>query len=228
DNRANIEDREFFLGDPEIRAAEFPPGGQSIPSRNPERGPGNVWVNRAGEPLDKPRPVTADLKRPIPGYIWSRDSRYILFVQDKAGDENYNVWAVNPANPVAPGQQVPAARNLTDVGGVRAELYDVPKKDPDVVFIGLNDRDASWHDLYRVRISTGERTLLKTNTERVAQWFFDNSGTLRLALRIAQNGDTEILRVDPDSLTRIYSCNVFESCFPVRFTPDNSLVYIVS
>ena len=42
------------------------------------------------------RPVTAHTKRPISSYFWSRDSRYILFVQDQAGDENYNVFAVQP------------------------------------------------------------------------------------------------------------------------------------
>ena len=29
------------------------------------------------------------------------------------------------------------------------------KIDPDVVYIGLNDRDKAWHDLYRLKISTG-------------------------------------------------------------------------
>ena len=46
---------------------------------------------------DKARLVTADPKRPIPGFFWTRDSKKILFVQDKDGDENYNVYAVDPA-----------------------------------------------------------------------------------------------------------------------------------
>src|SRR5262249_11122089 len=228
DTTVPILDRELFFGDPEITAAELSPDGQLIAFIKPYKGTRNVWVKRTGDPFDKARRVTADLKRPIPGYIWSRDGRYILFAQDKAGDENYNVWAVNPADPPAPGEEVPAARNLTHLEGVRAQIYDVPKKDPDVVFVGLNDRDAAWHDLYRVTISTGERTLLRKNTDRIAQWFFDNGGTLRLALRIAENGDSEILRVEENRFTTIYSCTVFETCFPVRFNADNKLVYIVT
>ena len=105
------------------------------------------------------KPITADTKRPIPAYFWSRDGKYILFVQDKAGDENYNVYAVNPADAPASGQDVPAARNLTDAKGVRAVIYAVPRSEPDAIYVGLNDRDAAWHDLYKVKISTGERTL---------------------------------------------------------------------
>src|SRR5256884_6731678 len=52
-------------------------------------------------------------------------------------------------------------------------LYDVPKHKPDVVYIGLNDRDKAWHDLYELKLSTGEKTLLRKNTERISAWTFD-------------------------------------------------------
>ena len=124
-------------------------------------------MKKTAEPFATAKPVTADTKRPIPGYFWSRDGKYILFVQDKAGDENYNVYAVNPADSPAAGQDVAAARNLTDAKGVRAVIYAVPRSEPDAIYVGLNDRDAAWHDLYKVKISTGERTLIRKNTERI-------------------------------------------------------------
>ena len=49
---------------------------------------------------------------------------------------------------------------------------------------------------------------------------------MRLATRSADNGDTEILRVDADSFTKIYSCSVFETCDPLHFLPDGSRAYI--
>jgi hypothetical protein len=70
-------------------------------------------------------------------------------------------------------------------------LYELPKSDPDIAYIGLNDRDKAWHDLYKLRISTGEKTLLRKNTDRVVGWDFDHKGQLRLATRSADNGDTE-------------------------------------
>ena len=51
-------------------------------------------------------------------------------MQDKDGDENFNVWAVDPAAPPPPGSEAPAARNLTDAKGARAVIYSVPKKTP--------------------------------------------------------------------------------------------------
>jgi hypothetical protein len=34
------------------------------------------------------------------------------------------------------------------------------------MYIGLNDRDKAWHDLYRLKLSTGEKTLVRKNTDR--------------------------------------------------------------
>src|SRR5207253_6678646 len=74
------------------------------------KGTRNVWVKRADEPFDKAKPITADTTPPIPAYFWSRDGKYILFVQDKAGDENYLVYAVNPNDSPAAGQDRKSTR----------------------------------------------------------------------------------------------------------------------
>ncbi len=221
-----ILDRELFFGNPEIAGAQLSPDGKWTAFLKPWNETRNVWVKKTGEPYDKARLVTAEPKRPVAGFFWSRDSKYILFVKDNDGDENYNVWAVDPAAQPDAGKDAPTARNLTDAKGARAQIYDVPKTDPDLVFVGLNDRDAAWHDVYKVKISTGERTLLKKNTDKISGWVFDLAGQLRLASRIADSGDTEVLRVDAEGFTKIYTCNVFESCGPVRFHKDGKRVYM--
>ena len=219
-------DRELFFGDPEISGAQISPDGKYIAFLKPLNKTRNIWVKKTDAPFDSAKPITNDTKRPIPGYLWSRDGKYVLYAQDKLGDENYNVYAVDPAAaPVAPAE-VPAARNLTDLKGVRAMIYDVPRSEPDIIYVGLNDRDKSWHDLYKVRISTGERTLLRQNTDRITGWIFDLKDQLRLASRSADNGDTEILRVDEKGFTKIYSCDVLETCEPVRFHKDGKRFYL--
>ena len=219
-------DRELFFGDPEISGAQISPDGKFIAFVKPLKGTRNVWVKRTEDPFDKAKPVTAETARPIPGYFWSRDGKYILFVQDKGGDENYLVYAVNPAEAPAAGQDVPAARNLTDLKGVQAQIYEVPRTEPDAIYVGLNDRDKAWHDLYKVKISTGERTLVRKNTDRIVGWTFDLKDQLRLATRVTDSGDTEILRVDDKGFTKVYSCNVFESCSPDQFHKDGRRVYL--
>src|SRR6185369_1586024 len=104
-------DRELFFGDPEIAGAQISPDGAFIAFIKPFKGTRNVWVKKTGDPFSSAKPITADTKRPIPTFFWSRDGKYILFVQDKAGDENYNVYAVNPTDAPASGQDVPTARN---------------------------------------------------------------------------------------------------------------------
>jgi dipeptidyl aminopeptidase/acylaminoacyl peptidase len=221
-------DRELFFGNPEISGATLSPDGRYIAFLKPYKDTRNVWVKKTDDPFDRARLVTADTKRPIQRFFWSRDSTYVLFVQDREGDENFNVYAVNPADPTADGADVPPARNLTDAKGVRAFIYTVPKHDPDALCVGLNDRDASWHDVYKVTISTGERTLLRKNTEQISGWEFDHAGGLRLATRTADNGDNEILRVSDSGFTKVYSCSVFETCWPVRFHKDDRRVYMIT
>ena len=220
-----IIDRELIFGDPEISAAQISPDGKFIAFIKPFKGTRNIWVKRTDEPFEKAKPITADTTRPIPGYFWSRDGKYILFVQDKAGDENYLLYAVNPGDAPAGGQEVPTARNLTDLKGVQAQIVAVPRTEPDFLYVAINDRDKSWHDLYKVKISSGERTLVRQNTERIVGWTFDLKDQLRLATRVNDNGDTEVLRVDDKGFTKVYSCNVFEDCGPIRYHKDGQRVY---
>ncbi|MBA3769195.1 MAG: S9 family peptidase [Blastocatellia bacterium] len=189
----------------------------------------NIWVKRTDEPFEKARLITADTTRPIRSYFWSRDGKYILFVNDFGGDENFNVYAVDPSTAPSAGADAPAAKNLTDMKRVRAMIYDTPRSDPDVIYVGLNDRDARWHDLYKVRISTGERTLVKKNDDRFDSYMFDNSGVLRAASRAEPNGESQILSLSPDGKAKkIHSCTVFETCYGLRFDKANKRLYAIT
>jgi len=219
-------DRELIFGNPEIAAAQISPDGRYIAFLKPWKDTRNIYVKTVDESFSAAHLLTTETKRPVAGYLWTRDGKYIVYAKDHDGDENFNVYAVDPAAKAAPGAVAPESRDLTGLKGVRVELVDAPKSDPDILYIGLNDRDKAWHDLYKLKISTGEKTLVRENTERITGWVFDTKGNLRLATRSADNGDTEILRVDPSGFTKIYSCSVFESCDPVHFLPDGSKVYV--
>src|SRR5579871_5512810 len=221
-------DRDLFFGNPEIAAAQLSPDGKFIAFLKPWKDTRNIYVKGVNEPFSAARLMTTETKRPVAGYLWTQDGKYIVYAKDNDGDENFNVYAVDPAASPAAGKDAPASRDLTGLKGVRVMLYEAPKADPDLLYIGLNDRDKAWHDLYKLKISTGEKTLIRKNTDRITGWSFDLKGQLRLATRNADNGDTEILRVDADKLTPIYSCSVFESCNPVHFTTDNNRVYMES
>jgi dipeptidyl aminopeptidase/acylaminoacyl peptidase len=224
---APVLDRDLFFGEIEIGGAQISPDGQFISFLRPNKGVRNIWLKKAGEPFSAARPLTAEAKRPITSYFWTRDSRFLLYSMDKDGDENFNIYAVSPTAAAGEKTGVPPLRDMTGLKGVRVQIYDLPKSKPGILYLGLNDRDKAWHDLYELDIATGAKSLLRKNTDRIAGWVFDNKAQLRLAVRSADDGSTEIMRVDPDKFAKIYSCGVLETCGPVRFDKANKLVYFV-
>src|SRR5207245_1726732 len=112
-----IIDREIIFGNPEIAAAQISPNGKYLAFLKPWKETRNVYVKGIDEQFSAARLLTTEAKRPVLDYFWSRDSRYILYVQDNDGDENYNVYAVDPMAKPAPGAEAPAARDLTGVKG---------------------------------------------------------------------------------------------------------------
>lgn len=225
-----IIDRELFFGPPVIAGGQLSPDGKYMSFLKVYKGTMNVWVKDASAPFESAHALTADTLRPVRSYFWSRDGKYILYVQDKGGDENFNVYAVNPSEKPAAGQDIPNNRALTDFKGVRTFIYSVPKSDPDALYIGLNDRDKKWHDLYKLQISTGEKTLLRQNSDkdRITGWIFDWSDKLRLATRANEDGSNDLLRVDDKELVPIYHTGPFEEFDTYAFDKDNKQYYIAT
>jgi dipeptidyl aminopeptidase/acylaminoacyl peptidase len=225
-----IIDRELFFDAPEIAGGQLSPDGKYMSFLKVYKGTMNIWVKNAEAPFPSAHPLTSDTLRPIRNYFWSRDGKFILYVQDKGGDENFNIYAVNPAEQPAAGQDIPTNRILTDYKGVRTFIYAVPKSDPDALYIGLNDRDKAWHDLYKLKISTGEKTLLRQNSgkDRITGWIFDWDDKLRLATRANEDGSNDLLRVDEKELVPIYSTNPYEECEPYAFDKENKRIYIAT
>ncbi|MEE4638277.1 MAG: alpha/beta fold hydrolase [Wenzhouxiangella sp.] len=228
DQLPELVDRDLFFGDPEISGAQLSPDGAWLTFMRPFEGVRNIWIKAIDEPFSDARPLTRD-DRPVPGYFWSRDSRFVLYVQDRDGNEDFHVWAVDPAGEVDAETGTPAARNLTDLEGVRAMIIAVPENTPDRMLVGLNDRDPALHDVYALTISTGERELLIENNQNVAGWTADLEGNVRLASRQTPDGGTEILRVSDGSLGEVlFACSWQESCGPMSFQPDGQTVWFMS
>lgn len=220
-------DRELFFGDPEYSGSQLSPDGKYITFLRAYNDVRNVYIKKREEPFEKAKPITAD-KRPVLGYFWSTDSKYVLYVQDKLGNENWHVYAVDPSADPDSETGVPPALDLTPIDGITARIYAVPENTPNEIIVGMNDRDATYHDVYRVDIATGERELLIENTQKVGAYSYDLEGNVRLAVRQTDDGGTEILRVDDGELVRIYTCTWEESCFPIRFNKDGSKFYMVT
>jgi dipeptidyl aminopeptidase/acylaminoacyl peptidase len=220
-------DRDLFFGNPEIAGGQISPDGKYITFMKEHQGIMNIFIKGFDEPFEKARPIT-DSKRPLYGYFWTYDSKYILYVKDNDGDENMNVFAVDP-NAKSAGGPLPVSRNLTPMKNVAAQIFLVSKKNPDIMYVGLNDRDPAWHDLYELSISTGKTKLLYKNTERITGFDFDWNETMRAMSKTDEKGNTILYNVgEGNKLTPIYDFNVQESAYITGWTEDNKNCYFVS
>jgi len=221
-------DRDVFFGDPEITASQVSPDGRFMTFQRPYKDVMNVWIKPLDAPFDDARPLTTG-DRPVPGHFWSMDSKYVLYVQDKGGNENFHIYAVDPSQEADAATGVPPARDLTPMEDVRAQIYSLPDATPGAIIVGINDRDPALHDVYRLDISSGQMELLIENTFNVAGWVADHGGEIRLAVRQTADGGTETIDVDDGALGEtLYECSWRETCGPMRFHADNQRVWFQS
>jgi dipeptidyl aminopeptidase/acylaminoacyl peptidase len=177
--------RKAFFGNPDKIQPRLSPDGAHLAFLAPADGVLNVWVGPADDP-DAARPVTHDTKRGIQAYGWAYTNRHILYIQDRDGDENWRIYSVELSND--------RVQELTPVAGVQARIYKISHRLPSEILIGLNNRDARLHDVYRLNIETGERTLIVENTENFADFLSDDMYNVRFAMRSTADGGMEMLQ----------------------------------
>ena len=164
--------RKTLFGNPERADVRISHDGTRISYLAPVAGVMNVWVAPVDAVQDA-RPVTQDTDRGIRLYFWTYNAGYIMYVQDRGGDENWHVYAVD----VETGE----TRDLTPYDGVHALPEPPSDRFPDELVVGVNNREPQLHDLYRVNILTGESRLIVKNDFGAAGFVIDRDLNPRLA-----------------------------------------------
>ena len=85
-----------FFDNPKISSVAISPDGRQLAFLAPEGKRMNVWVGDVARSLDSAKAITHDTQRGIMHFVWTRDSRYVLFEQDREGDENFHLFRANP------------------------------------------------------------------------------------------------------------------------------------
>ena len=176
--------RKTLFGNPERADVRISHDGTRISYLAPVDGVLNVWVAQVDAVQDA-KPVTQDTDRGIRLYFWTYNPGYIMYVQDRGGDENWHVYATD----VETGE----TRDLTPYDGVHALPEPPSDRFPDEVLIGINDRDPQFHDLHRVNILTGESRLIVKNDFGASGFVIDRDLNPRLAHLVPPEGGARIL-----------------------------------
>lgn len=176
--------RAVLFGNPERDQPELSPDGKQLLYLAPVQGVLNVWVGPPDQP-EAAKPITQDALRGIRWARWSAAGDRVLYLQDRGGDENWHLYAADPATA--------KSIDLTPYAGVRAQFKGLGDRRPNEVAIGMNDRDPQWHDVYRVDVRTGARTLLVKNEHKLREFVLDEDLKVRFAVRATDDGGHELL-----------------------------------
>ena len=214
--------RAKLFGNPTRAQAQLSPDGTWLSWLAPKDGVLNIWVAPVGD-MNAARVISNDRKRGIRFHGWMHNGTHVLYFQDENGTEDFHVFAVE----VATSQ----SRNLTPLEGVQAQMLGLSRDFPDIVAVGLNERDKSWHDAFRLDIRTGKRELLFENRDELSRLVLDRQLNPRLATRTrAKEGGHTKFRIDNGKLVEI---GVVEhqddlTTYTIGFTRDGRTLYEVS
>ncbi len=211
--------RDVLFGNPDKASVRISPDGAKLSYLAPLDGVLNVWVGPADNPAAA-KPVTRDTKRGIHIYFWAYTNRHLLYLQDKDGDENWRVYSV-----AIESEEV---KDLTPLEGVQARIQEVSRHFPREILIGLNDRIPQLHDIYRVNIESGERSLVMQNQGYIG-YMTDEHYRVRLAARMSPQGGMEYFLLDAEGKPQPFMTIGPEDLLttsPVDFDKTGSVMYV--
>jgi len=212
--------REVLFGNPDKITVRLSPDGDRISYLAPVDGVLNVWVGPADD-TDSAKPVTNDTDRGIRIYLWAYTNEHILYLQDQAGDENWRVYSVN----LETGQTT----DLTPLEGVQARIQAVSQKFPEEILISLNDRDPTLHDIYRINITTGEKSLVMEN-EGFVGFTTDDEYNVRFAMRLTSDGGSETFQATEEGVWEPFMTIAMEDLLTtgiVGFDETGTILYLI-
>ena len=214
--------REHLLGNPERFRGRLSPDGRYISYLAPVNGVMNVMV----APIDSPddaRAVTAETRRSLTTYFWTYQDHQLVYLQDSDGDENDHIFRVDVRSK--------ERRDLTPYDGVAARIDKISALQPDSILVAINDRDKSWHDLYRVELATSNRHLVQRN-EQFESFLADGNYRVVLASKPNPTGGYDWLR--PVTGARIawqpflsFALEDALTSMPVGVTSDGKNLYLL-
>ena len=211
--------RDHLFGNPTRASGRISPDGKWLSWLAPKDGVLNVWMAPADDP-DSAKAMTEATERPIRQYFWAPDSKSLLYIQDKGGDENFLLYGID----VATGKET----TLTPFENTRAILIGGSEQIRDKILVGLNNRNPQFHDVHLLDLNTGELTQVIEN-EGYAGFMADDTLTVRMAMRQNAEGGTDYFHVVDNAVeAEPFASTAMEDSLttsPAGYTTDGSTLY---
>ncbi len=178
--------RAILAGNPRMENPQLSPDGAHVAYLAPDSaGVMNIWLRGLGRTDDAP--VTRDARRGIWDFAWAHDGHHLLYFQDRDGDENDHLFALD--------LETGSIRDLTPFDGVAARDLLTDRHHPNEILVGLNRRDRALFDMHRLHLDTGEIALEAENPGDVTDWATDGAFRIRAATALDSETSDTILRV---------------------------------
>lgn len=213
--------RDLLFGNPVKSSPKIAPQGDHLAYLAPSaKGVMNVFVQTIGK--DDATQVTNDTYRGIRAYFWAEDGKHLVYLQDVGGDENFHYYWVDLATKVV--------RDLTPFQGIKAQNAITDEHFPNEMLVGLNLRDRSVFDMYRIDLTNGGITLDTLNPGDVVGWFTDPKFQLRGAVASHPDGSTSLrIRDSKDAEWKtIIKWPFGDDGGPVDFTADGKKLFVTT
>ena len=161
---------ETLFADPVFSTAMLSPDGQRVAYLAPQYGRTNVFVRGLDEDHDAAVCVTHDKRRGIKAFTWTDDPRWLLYLQDTDGNEDWHLYRVDLTAPDQPAVDLTPLDPGSRVLGI-ARLAS----SPGTLLVSMNKRPL-YIDAFRIDVATGETELHLESPDNTGGFLFGPDG----------------------------------------------------
>jgi dipeptidyl aminopeptidase/acylaminoacyl peptidase len=206
---------EELFADPVYSGASISADGQRIAYLAPNYGRTQVWVRGIDQEHEDAVCVTHDKRRGIKSYYWTDSPRWLLYLQDTDGNEDWHLFRVDLENPEAPGV------DLTPMdAGSRVMAVEASKSTPGTVLVTMNKRHM-FFDTFRIVVATGETTLVVEQPE-IGSSMFAHDGEPAFFMSMDEEGTYHYFAIDAETGERTLVHSASGVDHPLGVTPSQA------
>jgi dipeptidyl aminopeptidase/acylaminoacyl peptidase len=213
--------RDTLFGNPEKAGPQISPDGKYIAYLRPDdKNVLQVWVYPTDKKASDAVSITQDPKRGIRQFFWAYDGKHLLYMQDKGGDENFHLFAVDVAEK--------KTRELTPFDGVRVQDVELDKHFPNEILVGMNKRNKALFDMHRIKLDSGEEKLDTENPGDAMSFASDAKFQVRGYTSMKPDGGFEVKVKGDDGKWKLVKSVGFEDQAQLAgFGPDANTLWLI-